>query len=137
MPGIAPDVPHVAAVRGHHQRRPAREPGDQSARDEEVGVDDVRLKAARGLEGATGQGGVTALAAPAPVEHRELYRVPARTQRTLDLGDEDAQIWILGPWIHLRDEKNPHESARDQSERCASYMPNSSRRTSQSSPTVQ
>jgi hypothetical protein len=63
--------------------------------------------------------------------------VPARTQRPLDLGNEDAQIGIFRPWIHLRDEKNSHESARDQGERCASYMPNSSRRTSQSSPTVQ
>ena len=46
--GEGADVPDVAAVSGHDERRAGGERGQQPGRDEEVRVDDVRPKAACG-----------------------------------------------------------------------------------------
>ena len=101
--GNRADVAHVAAVGGDDERRVDRR-RDQPRRDEEVRPDDVgprrRAHLAPQLEEAP-------LAAAAPVEHRELDLVPALAERQLQLRDEDAEVGVVGPRVHLRDEQDP------------------------------
>src|SRR5207302_6603196 len=93
---------------GDDEGRAARERGDQAGRDEEVRVDDVRSEAARSAAGGAGELEVAALAAGASVENGELELVAARLERAFGLGDERAEVGIVGPGIHLRDEQDPH-----------------------------
>ena len=99
------DVAHVASVRGDHERRAAGERGDQSARDEEVRVHDVRPRRTRGTPRELE---VAELSARARVEHGALDLVPALDECALDLRDECAEIGSVRAGIHLRHEQDPH-----------------------------
>ena len=108
---------------------------DQSGGDEEVRPDHVRACSRRApapqLEEAS-------LAAGPPVEHGQLDLVPARAERALALGDECAEIGVVRPRVHLRDERGcaSRSAPRQRGTRSRSYSPHSSRRTPQISPTV-
>ena len=75
-----------------------------------MGIDDVRL---RRLPDAPRELDEAALAAAAPVEHREVDVVSALAQRTLHLADECAEIRIVRAGIHLRDEQDAHDGNLD------------------------
>ncbi len=51
------------------------------------------------------------LPARAPVEDGELDLVAALAERELELADEDAEVGVGRPRIHLRDEQDPHRRA--------------------------
>jgi hypothetical protein len=55
---------------------------------------------------------VARLPAGAPVEHRKLDVVTALSQRTLAEGDERAEVGIVRPRVHLRDEEDAHAVRR-------------------------
>ena len=101
------DVCDVLAVRGDDERRADSERG-QAARDEKVGVDDVRSEASRCSDHSRRKDGVSPLPAGAPVEHRTLDMVAALGEGELELADEDAEIRVVRARIHLRDEQDAH-----------------------------
>src|SRR5205085_1412457 len=105
---IGADVANVAAVRRDDERRPARERGDEAARDEEVGVDDVGPETAGRGDGAPRESEVPSLAAAPTVEDGALEDVSARGERLLEVADERSQIRVVRAGIHLRDEEDPH-----------------------------
>ena len=107
------DVAHVLTVRRDHERRLRAERPDQPGGNEEVRVDDLGLEATRFLPCLPCKGEETPLAARAPVEHRSLELVPARGELVLELGDEDSEIGIVRPRIHLRDEQDAHLGDED------------------------
>ena len=104
-PGDRADVPHVASVRRHDERRPAGKRGDQAGGHEEVRVDDIGLRRAHRL---AYERQVAGLASGTGVEHRALHVVAARDELALDLRDERPEIGRVGAGIHLRDEKDAH-----------------------------
>ena len=107
--GDRSDVAHVAAVSGHDEGRALRERGDQPGGDEEVRVDDVGARcAARGAR----QLEVSALPARSAVDHRAVDLVASLRERALHLRDENAEVRVVGPWIHLRDEEDAHRARR-------------------------
>ena len=55
---------------------------------------------------------VAAFAAGAPVEHGALDLVPAGRDGSLELGDEDAEIGVVRPGVHLRHEQDPHGASK-------------------------
>ena len=90
---------------GDDERGARPERGDQSGRNEEVRVDDVRCRAS---EGPSREREVAKLPTCARVEHRAVELVPARDERVLELRDERAQIRCIRARVHLRHEQNPH-----------------------------
>ena len=108
-PGIVADVAHVAAVSGHHERRALRERGDQPGGDEEVRVDDV---GPRGAAGGARQLEVSELPAGSAVDHGAVDLVAPLRERALHLRDEDAEVRVGRPRVHLRDEEDAHRARR-------------------------
>ena len=101
------DVADVAAVRGDDERRVHLDANSP----------DGTRKCAQTTSGRRGRADTAcrssrkrALAAAAPVEHRELDLVPALAQRVLQLRDERAEVGVGRPRVHLRDEQDPHQS---------------------------
>ena len=92
-------------MRRDDERRAGAERRDQSARNEEVRVHDVRPPRAHG---APCKLEVAQLAARTRVEHRVIDVVAAIDELPLDLGDEGAEVRRGRPGIHLRDEQDPH-----------------------------
>src|SRR6185437_675673 len=102
------DIGDVLPVRGHNQRRPRSESGEQAGRDEEVGVDDIGPEAARGGNGESAEPRVFGFAAGTGRQHHALDRVAARLQRLLEAAHEDAVVRLGVARIHLRDQQDPH-----------------------------
>ena len=94
---------------GEDERRPLRERGDEPGRDEKVGVDDVRP---RRLPRGPGQLEVAELPAGTPVEHGPVDVVSPPLERVRHLRHEDAEVGIVGPRVHLRDEEDAHRRGR-------------------------
>ena len=105
--GVRTRVGHVLPMRGDDERCPRRKGCDQTRRHEEVRVDDIWPEGARGRPGAPGQIEVPALPSGAPVDHRQLDLVTPVQQSALEPLHEDAEIRVLGPRVHLRDEEDP------------------------------
>ena len=101
-------------ARGHDQRRTSGERCDQSSRNEEVGVHDVRVETARGLAGRASELEVLALPASTTVENGAFHVVTTRDELLFEPAHEYAEIGIRRTRIHLRDEQDP------QARRCAS-----------------
>ena len=101
-------VAHVAAVGGDDERRASGQRRGQAGRNEEVRVDDVGPDTACRAERAGREGRVAALPAGAAVEHGPLELVPALAQGALELRHEHAEIGVVGPRVHLRDEQDAH-----------------------------
>ena len=101
------NVAHVLAVRSNHERSPRSEGADQAGRNEEVGVDDVGPEAACEREGPGRETEVSAAPALAPVENGTLDLVPSVGELALERRDEDAEVRVCRPRIHLRDEEDP------------------------------
>ena len=102
------DVAHVAPVRRHDERGAAGERRDQAGRDEEVRVDHVGAKSPRGPQRRGRQREVLALAAAPAIEDRALDDVTACGERLLEAADEDAEVRVGRPRVHLRDEQDLH-----------------------------
>ena len=51
---------------------------------------------------------VAELPAGAPVEYGAVDLVPSRSERALELYDERAEVGVVGPRVHLRDQQDPH-----------------------------
>jgi hypothetical protein len=107
--GDLADVAHVAAVGGHDERSALRERGDQACWDEDVRVDHVGPR--RPASGAR-QLEVSALPACATIDHRAVELVASLGERTLQLLDEDAEVRVVRPGVHLRDEEDAHRPRR-------------------------
>src|SRR5690349_4919109 len=75
---------------------------------------------------------MAALPSPAPFGDHALDVVAARGERTLEALDEHAEIRIVRPRIHLRDEEDLHYDVRC----CWSYVPQTARSSLQISPIV-
>src|SRR5215211_3309632 len=74
---------------------------------------------------------MAALSPASPFGHDALDLVPAVAERALDPLHEGAQVGVVRPGIHLRDEKDVQDVRC-----CASYVPNTSRSSLQISPIV-
>ncbi len=95
-------------MRRDYERRFTGERSDQPGGNEEVRVDDVGMKSPRLPPRLAREGEVAKLPARAMVEHGPFDLVPARRELALELGDEDPEIGIVGPRVHLRDEQDAH-----------------------------
>ena len=102
------DVAHVAAVRGHDERRATRDCGDETAGNEEVRIDDIGLEPSGCHERVSRELEVLALAATAPIEDRAFDVMSARRELFLERLHEHAEIGSGGPRIHLGDEQYLH-----------------------------
>ena len=98
-----------AAVSGHHEWRALGERGDQPGGDEKVSVDDVGARCAacvaRQLE-------VSELPSRSTVEHGAVDLVAPLHERALHLRDENAEVGVGRPRVHLRDEEDAHRRRR-------------------------
>ena len=103
-----PDVRDVLAVGGDDERRAGRERSCEARRDEEVRVHDLRLEAAGDRPRIGDEPHVAAPATAAAVHDRTLELVTTVAQRLLHLLDEDAEIRVVRPRVHLRDEEDAH-----------------------------
>jgi hypothetical protein len=97
----------VLAVRRDDEGRAPADGGEQSRRDEEVGVDDVGTEAAAGPQHVERQMGMPASAAR-PVDHRPRELVPSLLERLFERGDEGPERRRTGARVHLGDEEDPH-----------------------------
>src|SRR5207302_4108502 len=61
--------------------------------------------------GLAGESDVPQLSASAPVDDGALELVAALAQRPLELSDEDAEVRVVRPRVHLRDEQDPHPAS--------------------------
>ena len=95
-------------MRGDDERRAGRERGCEAGRDEEVRVHDLRLEAAGDRPRIADEPHVAAPATAAAVHDRTLELVTTVAQRLLHLGDEDSEIGVVRPRVHLRDEEDAH-----------------------------
>jgi hypothetical protein len=106
------DVGDVLPMGGDHERHAwCRHGRDGARRDQEVGMNDVRLEAARGYASAASKLEPAPPAARTAVEDRQLDLVATVAERELELAHERAEIRILRPWIHLRDDQNAHAAS--------------------------
>jgi hypothetical protein len=78
-----------------------------------MGVNDIGMRPPRLSSCLARKEEKAKLPARAPVEHRPLDLVPAGRELALELGYEDPEIWIFGPWVHLRDEQDAHLVGKD------------------------
>ena len=106
--------------------------GEETGGDEEVRPDDV---GPAGAAHAPSQLEEPRLATRSMVEHGQLDLVSTLAQGALALRDEDPEVRVVWPRVHLGDEQDPHR--RQRGARSRSCSPHSSRRTPQISPTVQ
>ena len=104
--GIGADVADIAPVGRDDQRLAGRDGRGEAGRDQEVRVHDIGVKSPRDAGGLRCEPEVTTLAAGARVEHRALDLMPPVAERALDLSDERAQIGVVRPRVHLRDEQD-------------------------------
>ena len=95
-------------MRGDDERRATGERGDQSCRNEEVGVHDVRSKATRGRACVARKLHVLPLAAPPARDDGVLDDVPARRKSLLHATHEHTQVGVRPAGIHLGDKEDPH-----------------------------
>ena len=95
-------------MRRDDERRARGERGGEAGGDEEVRVDDVRVEASGSCADVRGEPRVLRLAPAAVVDHGALELVPAVAECRLELLDEDAEIRVVRPGIHLRDEQDAH-----------------------------
>ncbi len=91
---------------GDDERRPRRERPEKACRDEEVRVDDVWPELPRGAQRVEREPEVATSSAGAAVDDGALELVPARDELALEVGHEHPEIGIVGPRVHLRDEKD-------------------------------
>ena len=73
-----------------------------------MGVDDLRVEGPRLAARGTPQPEVPHLAAAAPVEHGASHVVAERHELALEIANEDAEVRVGRPGIHLGDEQDPH-----------------------------
>ena len=112
MPGRHPDgcilasVLDVLPMRGDDERRPRRELPEKTCRDEEVRVDDVRPEPACDAQRVEREREVASPSPRATVDDSPLELVPACNELALEVGHEHPEIGIVGPRVHLRDEKD-------------------------------
>jgi hypothetical protein len=72
-----------------------------------VRVDDIRIEAARDPAGVASEAEVPA-APSAALDGSALDLVPPRGELPLERRDEDPEIRVVRPGVHLRDEEDPH-----------------------------
>jgi hypothetical protein len=105
--GDRADVRHVLSVRGDDERSARRERRGQSRGNEEVRVGDVGSKAARRPAGIPHEPDVARASCSPPVDDRPLDLVAPREELVLEVRDENSEIRVVRPRVHLGDEQNP------------------------------
>ena len=90
-------------TRGARERQRRGETG----RHEEVRVGHVRIEPPRCAERVAEEPKMATDASGAGAHDRALELVPALAQLVLEVRDEDAQIRVVRPRVHLRDEEDP------------------------------
>ena len=108
LEAMAAGRPVAGTTVGLDERGAAGERRDQAGRDEEVRVDHVGAKSPRGPQRRGRQREVLALAAAPAIEDRALDDVTACGERLLEAADEDAEVRVGRPRVHLRDEQDLH-----------------------------
>ena len=106
-PAELPDVGHVLAVGGDDERRARGERRDESGRDEEVRVDDVRPRSPGAPHRIAEEACVASRPSLATVDHGALDLVTARQELALEGGDEHSEIRVRRARVHLGDEEDP------------------------------
>ena len=101
-----PDVRDVLSVRRDDERGPCRDGRGKARRNEEVRVRDVRPEVSRGTDGVAEEREVPP-SSSASVDDGPRNLVPAREELALEVSDEDAEIGVVSPRVHLGDEEDP------------------------------
>ena len=105
--GNRADVGDVLAVGGDDERRVRRQRGGETGRHEEVGVGDVGPEVASDAPRIPEEGEVRTLPAASRAHDRTLELVAAGGELALEVRDEDAEVRVARPRIHLGDEEDP------------------------------
>ncbi len=108
--GLALGVCNVLPVRRHDERRARLEGGEQAGRNEKVRVDDVGPEPSRAVPYRPGKAKLAPPAAAAAVDDSSLELVSSCDELALNRLDEDPEIGVFRPGIHLRYEQDPHGS---------------------------
>ena len=103
-------VRDVLAVGGNDERRPRSERCGESRGHEEVRVHDVGTEPPRRAKGVAREHEMAPSASCATIEHSTLELMPARGELALEVRDEDAEIRVVRPRIHLGDEEDAQGS---------------------------
>jgi hypothetical protein len=107
------------------QRSTRGERRDEPGRNEEVRVHDIRVKAPSGANRIPEQASVSSGPSRPTIDDRTLDLVATRDELLLEVGDEDAEIRVVGTRVHLRDEEDPHRRVnRDVFGALALLLPN-------------
>ena len=106
------DVRDVLAVRGDDERRARRERGGEAGGNEEVRVGDVGMEARAARARVADEREVAASAATSRVDDGPLDLVAARDELALEVRDEDPEVRVVRPRVHLRDEEDPQGATR-------------------------
>ena len=94
-------------MRGDDERRARRERRGEPCGDEEVGVGDVWPETARRAPRVSDERDVARSSTAPPVDDGALDLVTAREELALEVRDEDPEVGILRPRVHLGDEQDP------------------------------
>jgi hypothetical protein len=93
-------------VCGDDERRSRAERGGEARRDEEVRVDDVGMKSSGDARYVAREREVAAAPPSSAVDDRTFKLVAALREAALQSGDEDAEVRIVEPRVHLGDEED-------------------------------
>ena len=73
-----------------------------------MGVEDVRPKSSRGAESVPREPEMASSSSRAAVDYRSFDLVPSSRELTLEVGDEDPEIGVVGAGVHLGYEEDSH-----------------------------